>query len=103
MEHDQLARFLSEGLSLEQIGVLVSRHPSTVAYWVKKHGLVAAHRDRHVGRGGLERAAVEGLIEAGAAAREMAQRLGGSPTTVRHWVTSSGLPTAAAPRRSEVG
>src|SRR2546421_281572 len=88
MDHDQLARFLSEGLSLEQIGVLVGRHPSTVGYWVKKHGLVAAHRDRHVGRGG--------------SVRQMAESLGVSPTTVRHWLTRYGLRTAPARRRSEV-
>src|SRR5205085_7492792 len=85
MDRDQLARFLSEGMSLEQIGVEVDRHPSTVGYWVKKFGLVAAHRDRHVGRGGLDRATLEGLIEAGASVRQMAESLAVSPTTVRHW------------------
>ncbi len=40
MERDRLKRYLSEGLSLEQIGVLVNRDPATVGYWMKKHGLV---------------------------------------------------------------
>lgn len=37
-----LQRYLEDGLSLEQIGGLVNRHASTVGYWLKKHGLVAA-------------------------------------------------------------
>jgi Helix-turn-helix domain len=55
MERDLLERYLDEGLSLPKIGRLVGRHPSTVAYWVKKHGLRAPRGDRTATR----RAAVE--------------------------------------------
>ena len=39
--------WLEEGLSLEQIGERTGRHPSTVSYWLEKHGLEPAHRERH--------------------------------------------------------
>jgi ribosomal protein L30E len=101
MDRDRLAAFLAEGLSLEQIGVLVDRHPSTVGYWVKKHGLTAAHRDRHLGRGGIDRAALEQLIADGSSMRQMAEALGVSAATIRHWLTNYGLRTAAAERRRQ--
>jgi transposase len=39
MEATDFEGYLRRGLSLEQIAALTGRHPSTVAYWVKKHGL----------------------------------------------------------------
>jgi hypothetical protein len=72
MERDRLADFLSRGLSLEQIGEQVGRHPSTVAYWLKRHGLEAVHRSRHLPRGSLDRDALEALIAQGASSRQMA-------------------------------
>ena len=35
MDRDRLERYLAEGLSLEAIGVLENRDPSTVGYWVE--------------------------------------------------------------------
>ena len=40
MEREFLERQLAEGRSLEYIGALVGKDPSTVGYWLKKHGLV---------------------------------------------------------------
>jgi hypothetical protein len=34
---------LAKGMSLETIGEQVGKHPSTVGYWLKKHGLTAAN------------------------------------------------------------
>ena len=59
MDRDSLKLFLDQGLSLEEIGRRVGRHPSTVGYWVKKHGLTAAHKDRHAAEG---RFRVNGLL-----------------------------------------
>jgi hypothetical protein len=42
MDRDRLSRYLAEGLSVEKIGILEGKNPSTVAHWVKKHGLGAA-------------------------------------------------------------
>ena len=61
MEREFLERQLAEGRSLEYIGALVGKDPSTVGYWLKKHGLTAAHHERHASRGGVARRRVEEL------------------------------------------
>ena len=38
MDKDVLQGFLEDGLSLEEIGRRLGKHPSTVSYWVGKHG-----------------------------------------------------------------
>lgn len=43
---------LGQGLSLREIGRRFGKEESTVGYWVRKHGLRAANRDKHVSRGG---------------------------------------------------
>jgi transposase-like protein len=93
MDRELLERYLDEGKSLAQIGELVGRDPSTVGYWVQKHGLVANGRDKHVSRGGLAREQLEPLIEAGATQEEIAQALGVSVSTVRHWLKKFDLRT----------
>lgn len=93
MERGSLERYLAKGLSLEQIAVLVDRDPSTVGYWVKRHGLRPNGRERHASRGGLPKETLEGLIDAGASQREIAKALDVSQSTVRHWLTRYGLRT----------
>jgi transposase-like protein len=93
MERDLLERYLSEGLSLEQIGVLVNRDPATVGYWVKRHGLTANGRGKHAPRGGLSRDQLEPLIARGMTLRAIAEELEVSPSTVRHWMGKFGLRT----------
>jgi IS30 family transposase len=53
MDRELLERYLKQGLSLPQIGALIGRDPSTVGYWVQKHGLVANGRAKYAPRGGL--------------------------------------------------
>ena len=55
MEREFLEEQLAAGRSLEQVGRLVGKHPSTVGYWLKKHGLVAAHHAEYAPRGGIAR------------------------------------------------
>lgn len=93
MDRDLLKRYLEEGLSLPQIGLLTNRDPSTVGYWVTKHGLQANGLDKYAPRGGLGRSELEALVEEGATLREMAVRLDRSPSTVRHWLDKHGLTT----------
>jgi hypothetical protein len=47
MTKEQLVRYLSEGLSLEQIGKRVERNPSTISYHLKKHGLRPVNKGKH--------------------------------------------------------
>lgn len=91
MDRDQLEAWLEQGLSLNQIGALTSRDPSTVGYWVKKHGLTANGRWKYAPRGGLTHEQLEPLVEQGLSLRQIAQRLDRSTSTVRHWMAKLGL------------
>jgi transposase len=92
MEREWLERELAAGRSIEAIAREVRRDPSTVAYWVNKHGLTS----QHAARGGVERERLEELLAAGLPIRAMAERLGMSYTTVRHWLRRYGLVTPRA-------
>ena len=74
------------------------RSPSTVAYWVNKHGLASRHAPKHAARGGIARDVLQPLVESGLSIREIAAELGLSACTVRHWLRKYGLATARAAR-----
>jgi len=59
MERAWLADQPGSGRSTEAIARDVGRDPSTVGYWVRKHGLASQHAARHAARGGLEREVLE--------------------------------------------
>jgi hypothetical protein len=101
MDKDVLQRLLDERLSLEEIGRRVGRHPSTVGYWVRKHGLLANHAERHAARGAIPRGVLEDLVRAGGTLRSMAEELDVSVATVRHWLKRFGLETQATTSRRE--
>jgi transposase len=106
MEKALLERYMAEGLSLERIGAVVDRHPTTVAYWLKKHGLVAVNRAKYAPRGGIPRNDLEHLVAEGLSLREIAGQLGVSISTVRHWLTRYGLRTltrAGPDRPDQIG
>lgn len=102
MERDQLKRWLDDGLSLEQIGAAVGRHPTTVAYWLRKHGLVANGREKHAPKGGLPREELATFVAGGETLAAIADALDVSIPTVRYWIERYGLPRPHAIRRSEV-
>jgi len=84
---------LGQDLSLDAIGELVGKHPSTVSYWLKKHGLEASGAAQHAPKGEIGRAVLKALVGEGLTLREIAEKLGKSPTTVRHWLDKFGLET----------
>jgi transposase len=98
MDRDWLAARLEAGDSIEAIAQEVRRDPSTVAYWVNKHGLRSRHADRHAARGGLTREQLEPLVERGLTIRQIAGEVGRSTATVRHWLRRHGLKTRVAQR-----
>ena len=101
MDRVSLEQLLARGLSLAEIGRRFDRHEATVAYWVKKHGLEAVHRARHAPRGGIARDQLAHLVEAGMSIAQIADHLGRSKATVRHWLLRYGLKTqGGAGRRS---
>ena len=69
MEKDWLEARLAEGRSIESIAKEVGKHPSTVGYWVQKHGLRSQHAPKHAARGGVDREALVALIERGLSMR----------------------------------
>ena len=93
MQRDLLERYLDQGLSLEEIGTLVGRDPSTIGYWLRKHGLEAVNRERHAARGGLPEDLLKALVGEGLSTRQIAERVGRSQGTVRHWLRAYGLKT----------
>src|SRR4051794_22844520 len=101
MDRDTLAAMLAEGRSIESIAGEAGRAPSTVAYWVNKHGLRSDHADRHAARGGIDKAQLEALLVEGLSIRAMGERLDVSYTTVRHWLRRYGLMTPRGRRLAE--
>lgn len=93
MERERLEAYLSEGLSLNQIGVIMGRPGGTVGYWVAKYGLVANGKQKYAPRGGLTREELEPLVDAGATLQEMAHELSRSTSTVRYWLLKFGMKT----------
>jgi transposase-like protein len=106
MDRTSLEQLLARGLSLAEIGRRFGLHESTVAYWVLKHGLQAANREKHLARGGIPRETLARLVESGATLAEIALAVDRSKATVRHWLARYGLKTSGAPGRrpaEEVG
>jgi transposase-like protein len=96
VEKDRLASALASGRSIEAIAREHGRDPSTIAYWVNKHGLVSVHAARHAARGGLKREQLEPLVHAGYTVQRIAEELGRGVTTVRYWLKQHGLATVRA-------
>lgn len=102
VDRDQLMLQLTQGLSVEKIAARTGRHPSTIAYWMAKHGLVAPAREKHAAKGGIERELLEGLVGQGLTVAEIAASVAMSTATVRHWLRRYGLRTAGARRLAEM-
>lgn len=104
MDRAELQTLLAEGLSLAEIGRRHDLHESTVGYWVKKHGLKAARREKHAARGGLARDELEALVAQGKTIAQIAEEVDRSKATVRHWLKKYELKTrAGAGRRPREG
>jgi transposase len=99
MDRTALKQMLDDGLSLAEIGRRVGRHESTVAYWMAQHGLEANGRKRHAAEGAIDRERLEVLVNEGLSAGQIAESVGRSKTTVRHWLREYGLTTAWGMRR----
>jgi transposase len=103
MDRDSLILLLAQGLSVEKIGKRFGKHPSTVSYWMEKHGLVAVKREKHAAKGGIERERLVALIEKGMTIAEIAAEVELSKATVRYWLRRHGLktPNKVGPRLGE--
>lgn len=94
-----MAVFLDQGLSLDAIAESSGRSPSTIGYWVAKHGLRATGASRFAARGGLSREALEPRVDRGLTIRQIADELECSAAMVRHWLARHELKTRTARNR----
>lgn len=101
MDKGWLQECLAAGMSLDAIGERAGKHPSTVGYWLKKHGLRAAGRERHAPKGAVDEARLRELVESGASIRQIAKELGIGYSTVRYWLERCDLETDPGVRRRE--
>ena len=92
---------LAQGLSLDSIGRLVEKHPSTVSYWLKKHGLQASKAGQHAPKGAIDLEILHRMVEEERSIREIAETLGAGYSTVRYWLRREGLQTERSVRRRE--
>jgi transposase-like protein len=69
------------------------KNPSTVGYWVNKHGLSSPYAEKHAARGGIERERLEELVERGMTIAEIAVEVDRRKATVRHWLRRYGMKT----------
>jgi transposase len=96
MDRASLEQLLGQGLSLAEIGRRVGRHEATVSYWLKKYGLDAVKHAKHEAKGGLTLGELTPLVNAGMSIAEIAEAVGRSKATVRHWLARYGLKTHGA-------
>jgi transposase len=86
VEKGFLEECLAQGMSLDSIGERVGKHPSTVSYWLKKHGLRAVGAGKYARRGSVDRDELEALVDRGDTLAEIAGKLDRSVSTVRYWL-----------------
>jgi transposase len=101
LDREALQAMLAEGCSLEEIGRRVDRHPSTISYWLRRHGLRAIGAPQHTPRGGLDKRQLEELIAGDLSIRDIAIRVDRTYNTVRYWLRRYGLETTTLARRGE--
>jgi hypothetical protein len=92
---------LARGMSLERIGGLVGKHPSTVGYWLSRHGLTATGASRFSARGAIDRKALTAAVEAGRTLKEMAEAFDRDISTVRYWLKRYGIRASGGARRRQ--
>ena len=75
MDKGWLEECLAVGMSLDAIGERAGRHPSTVSYWLKKHGLRASKGLTHSPKGPVDKQQLLALIDEELSLAEIAERL----------------------------
>jgi hypothetical protein len=94
MEKESLERFLEHGMTISEIAQRFGKAPSTVAYWLERHGLRAVNSGTHGRPAEVDRQRLEELVRAGMTIAQMAAELHVTPVTVRRRLARFGLQTA---------
>ena len=97
-----MAERLQAGASIEAIAREFGRDPSTVSYWVRKHGLTPSHAARHAPRGPIDRELLTEIVACELSIRDIADVFERSPASVRHWLGRYGLTSGPTRRRAAV-
>ena len=92
---------LAKEMSLERIGELTGKHPSTVGYWLRKHSLIATGASRFSSRGAIDRDALTIAVEVGQTLKEMAEAFDRDISTVRYWLQRYGMRASGGARRRQ--
>jgi transposase len=103
MDKIWLEKCLTAGMSLEAIGERAGKHPSTVSYWLKKHGLKAAGGATHAPKGPIDKHQLVDLIAGDHSLQEIAQRVGRSATATRYWIARYEIKRERCRRRTMPG
>lgn len=93
MDKHSLQLLLAQGVSVERIAVRFGKDPSTISYWLAKYGLTSPYASKHAAKGVLERQQLEECVQSGMTIAEIADVVGRSKATVRHWLKRYGLRT----------
>jgi hypothetical protein len=101
MDKGFLEDCLAKEMSLEAIGELVDKHPSTVGHWLKKHGLSATNAARNAPKGEVDPIRLRKLVERGVSIRNIAKEFDAGYSTIRYWLDRLGLETERTVRRRE--
>jgi len=99
MDKRFLEECLAKGMSLEAIGKLAGKHPATISYWLKKHGLRAGGSTIHAPKGQIDESRLVDLIAEELSLREISERLERSVTVVRYWIDRYGIKRERCRRR----
>lgn len=91
MERAALESMLAEGLSIDAIAARVERAPSTVSYWLSRHGLRANGALRYGAQRALDPAVLAELVAKGLTVPAIAVAVERSPAVVRRALTKHGL------------
>jgi transposase-like protein len=93
MDKHSLQLLLAQGVSVERIAKRFGKDPSTISYWLKRHGLISPYAAKHAARGAPDPQQLEGCVQSGMTIAEIAAEVGRSKATVRHWLKRFGLRT----------
>jgi len=100
MERAVLEGFLEEGLSLHAISEEVGRAPSTISYWLNRHGLEANGAARFGTKEALPEETIVRLAAAGKSVPAIAEEIGSTPDRVRRSLARLGLATRGSTNRA---
>ena len=93
MEKRSLQRLVESGRSIESIAKDSGVHPSTVYYWLKKHGLQSPHSAKHAPRGPIDEQLLRRLVGQGRTVAQIAAETRRGSASVRLWLRRYGLQT----------